>query len=81
MKKRKEWEQDNKTELFEKSKKYREKNREKLQEYRKKYREEHKEKINKKQNEKVECEFCKTLSTITNLKRHQQSNYCKSFQK
>lgn len=33
--------------------------------------------INKKRYEKIECEFCKVLTTKSHLKRHQQSKNCK----
>tara|TARA_R100000655_G_scaffold14351_1_gene31949 strand:- start:425 stop:943 length:519 start_codon:yes stop_codon:yes gene_type:complete len=36
--------------------------------------------INKNLREKIECEYCKTITNSGNLKRHQQSLKCKKFQ-
>jgi hypothetical protein len=56
------------------------KNKEKLQQQKKIKYEENKKQINEENKKKVECEFCKSLIRKTNLKRHQNTDKCKSFQ-
>lgn len=41
---------------------------------------EHREKLNKKQAEKIECEYCQSLITRGHLKRHQKTDKCKKHQ-
>jgi hypothetical protein len=91
----KEYNQDNREKRAEHMKEYYEANREKIAEYNKEYREDNRgkiiekrkeyyeakrEKIAEKRAEKVKCDICGCESTRQHLKRHQQSNKCKSFQ-
>tara|TARA_R110002110_G_C13084476_1_gene684181 strand:+ start:30 stop:587 length:558 start_codon:yes stop_codon:yes gene_type:complete len=64
----------------EKIKEHYENNKKEIKQTRKKYRENNRKEINKKQNEKVKCEFCGFQSNKNHLKRHQQTKYCLKFQ-
>ena len=89
LKKQQKYYQDNKEKLCEKKrefyennkeyyKKYYGDNKEKAKEYNKKYREDNKEIIKKKQQNKFECEFCKSETSINHRKRHQRTKKCLS---
>ena len=56
-------------------------NKEKNKEKHKKYIDEHKKEILEYKLEKIECECCKTQSMRVNMKRHQKSKLCLSYQK
>jgi len=73
------------------SKKYREENKEKIKKYKKKWRQENKEKILEQQKKyrekyrekykvKINCCLCDSLVRKSDIKRHQRSKKCKSFQ-
>ena len=93
--KKKEWYEDNKDKINEQKKEYYENNKDKIKENRKnyyetnkdktkeqqkEYREKNKDKIKEKKTQKIECEFCRFISTKCNLIRHKQSLKCKKFQ-
>lgn len=77
---KKEWYEKNKTEINEQSKIYREENKEKIKKQSKIYREENREKIKQNHKEKVNCQFCNSLITKLQLKRHQHTIKCQKFQ-
>jgi len=72
----KEYREQNKDKIKQKQKEYRENNKEK----KKKYYENNKEKIQEYYNKKVKCEFCNKETNYSNLRRHQKSKKCISFQ-
>ena len=67
----KEYYEDNKEYIKSKNKQYRKDNKESIKNYMKKYREDNKVKI--------ECSICSSLTSRSNIKRHQKSAKCKSF--
>ena len=73
---KKEYYENNKTEISEKAKTNYENNKTEMLEKGKEYYENNK----KKKNEKINCEFCNSLSSRIHLKRHQQSVKCQKFQ-
>lgn len=76
LKKRKEWRDDNKEYM----KEYRNKNKEELLKKKKEYYNKIKEALSKKRKIKIECPFCKKSITKNNLKRHQKTIKCLTFQ-
>jgi hypothetical protein len=76
----KEYRKNNKDKLKEKNKIYREENKDKIKELKNKWYKTNKQEINKKKIVKIECEFCKSITTKNHFKRHQQSLKCKKFQ-
>jgi len=59
---------------------YRQNKKDKISEFKKKYYEDNKTEILQKQKEKINCEFCNSLITKIQLKRHQHTTKCKKFQ-
>ena len=93
--KAKEYYEENKSELLEKQKEYREENKEhkkqidkiyrennktEIKENKKKWYEKNKTEIKEKTKQKINCEFCNCLIRNNNIKRHQQTKKCLSFQ-
>jgi len=78
---KKEYYENNRENHKEKMKEYSEKNREKIKDYKKEWYEKNIEKIKEKMKEKVECEYCGFSSTKINLKRHQRTKSCLTYQK
>jgi hypothetical protein len=72
----KSYREENKEQIKQIDKKYHEENKEHYKEYAKKYREENKEKVKKKK----QCEFCNCSIRKSDMKRHQRSKKCLSFQ-
>ena len=83
----KEYRENNKDKILKQKKLYRENNKDKIKEY----RETNKDKIQQKRKEeyeknkenhkiKVNCEYCNCNIRKGNIKKHQQSKKCKSFQ-
>lgn len=79
LEKTKQYQENNKEQIEERSKKYRDNNKEKIKEKDKKYREANKEKINEKHKEKVICDNCNAEVTKGNLNTHKKSNKCKNY--
>jgi len=82
--KHKKYYEDNKDKIREKNKEYqieyyqnnKDKIREKNKEYQIEYYQNNKDKISEKYKIKIKCEYCKSLITKLQLKRHQKTNKC-----
>jgi hypothetical protein len=74
---KKEWYENNKEKLNEKSKKYREKNKEKIKERKKEWYENNKDRLS----EKIKCEICNSIVIRKQLLRHQRTKKCLSCKK
>jgi hypothetical protein len=78
--KRKIYYENNKNKIREKRKIYYENNESKIKERSKEYQSKNKDKIKENKKQKIECEYCKCITTKNQLKRHQKSLKCKKFQ-
>lgn len=71
-----EWRLDNRDKLLEQMKQNYQNNRDNLLEQMKEYRQNNNEKIAEQKKQKVTCEICNSIVTISNFKRHKQSKQC-----
>jgi len=76
----KQWCDDNRDKLAERTKQYYKDNRDKKSEYNKQYHENNKERISKKRKEKIICSYCGVFTGKYNIKRHQKTKKCLQFQ-
>jgi len=72
----KQYHEEHKAELNEKTKKYRQEHKAEIKLYNKQYKEEHKAEINEKMKEKIECGYCSKRLTKRHICRHHRT--CKS---
>ena len=72
----KEYKLKNKDKIKEQVKQYQLKNKDKKNISNKKYYEKNKDKISERNKIKIECEYCKSLITKLQLKKHQKTNKC-----
>ena len=73
--------QNNRDEILEYRKQYRQKNRDKLAEQKKKYLQENRDKLAEQKKQYCKCDICGVEITKSNLKRHQRSAKCMSANK
>lgn len=61
------------------NKQYKQDNFEKMSEYHKQYHQDNREKISEKNNKKIICERCGSISVKCSIKRHQRSQKCLNY--